>query len=338
MFENYFKFFGNHIFQRKEENLVRFYEDGSFSLYEGENLKLYSKDCKLIKSFCSPCLRFENGCIGIVSQQEDCIDIYVNGEFAYSFKLEYPHHRYQVSGNFLFLYDYNNHLDYYRITKQHAKKCQYSIIDHLKNKYDYRCYKGFKTAGDWLTIFFMGRDTDRYAFLISPQDTDVTYDNMTNFRGLIDSSYIIKTLNGSTLYNSKFEKILTSRKPEGIIPLGYGHVLYESALIAETETGLFVKEYEGEQAISEGGVSIFPYKFVKDDNKLFWHGGNFQFFKIEDKFLFVTYYDGKLYPIFIDEKIDEDLFLNKEIPTDYATRLSSMSYVYHICRIHSPVM
>lgn len=338
MLENYFKFFGNHIFQRKEENLVRFYEDGSFSLYEGENLKLYSKDCKLIKSFCCPCLRFENGCIGIVSQQEDCIDIYVNGEFAYSFKLEYPYHRYHLSGNFLFLYECNNLFDYYRITKQHAKKCQYSIVDHLKNKYDYRCYKGFKTAGDWLTIFFMGNDTNRHAFLINAQDTDATYDNMTNFRGLIDGSYIIETLNGSTLYNSKFEKILTSRKPEGIIPLGYGHVLYENALIAETETGIFVKEYEGERAVSEGGVSIFPYKFVKENDTLFWTGGNFTFFKVEDNWLFVTYYDGKLYPIFIDDKIDDNLLLDNDIPKDYATKLAMMSFVRETRRIYPPVL
>ena len=328
---NYFKFFGNHCFNDNEERRVKFYEDGSFSLYVGANLLLYSKDCVLVKTFEYTPLRFDNGCIAIEDAKQEKINVYHNGEFAYCFDIGIGNKILGNSGNFLLL-ETSKGKQFYRITPTNAKKFQYSFNEHRFHRFG-----GYKALGDWIYLSFSSNECN-FPYLINEDDVNVAPDGMIGFEPLKDGSYIIKTKTGDSLYNANHEKVLFSRKPKGILPLGPCHVLYESTLIADTCSGIFVKEYAGEEAVSPGDVFVFPYKFVKENDTLFWMGGNFTFFKVEDNWLFVTYYDGKLYPIFIDDKIDDNLLLDNNIPKDYATKLAMMSFVRETRRIYPPVL
>ena len=352
--KNYFEFFGNHTFNENEQreflfkydgapflfDLVKFYEDGSFSFYEGGKLLLYSNACELIKSFEYTDLRFDNGCIGIKHLKEGTVDIYFEGQLAYSLETGVQNlgsHDFSSVGNFLIVIT-STGTKCYRIASDKANEVQYSIEEYLRENYACDLIEGFVPLGNCFCVLFSAKDNLRHACLFNEHDKDISPKNMKNITPLLDGSCIIETSTECALYNSNMQKLLTSRKPKGISPLGYGHVLYEDVLIAETETGLFVKEYEGERAVSEGGVSIFPYKIVKDNVRLFWTGGVFQLFKVMDFCLFITFYDGKIYPIFIDEMLNDEILLDKKIPTDYATRLASMSFVRETRRIYPPVL
>lgn len=321
--KKYYDFFSKVHFGRLAD--ITFFNDGSFAVTHEGLLHIFDENCVLLKSYTDVFLCKSTG---VIIKIEDGV----------GFKAYYK-------GNEIASYKENSCLR----SVCHAHNNGFYLGVNCKGKYETIVFN-VKTNGDIMVQkvpYSITSNTrlmvDDYGNIVVSlpnknksfwynENEVVELDNVVGIKFLRNHRAIIFTPNGSNLvkYDTPSSlkspiTLLHSDSQSGIRAMKGGFtVIYQDALVADADNGMFICQYNKEKFVSPVCTKVKDYTIEYRDLNAFWVGGNFNIFEVNEEILFVNLYDGRFYPFFIDLNFLDEYINRETVDGVYELKLYQM--------------
>ena len=318
--KKYYEFFSKNRYSNSAD--ITFFKDGSFAIYNN-GLDIYDETCNLVATYNQNALLCKKSGVVVVIENGVGFKAYYKGEEIVSIK----------DTKFDINICHSHGYGFYLAKKNCCATSVYFIertgivkITNVPYCFYSKCSFTTDEYGNTVVVDSMKAKTTFFNF-----DQQVLLDNILKVKLLSNNRAIISTRNGSDLIIYEGlqslmnpQSILHSNNKSGIRNMdGDFTVVYQDALVADSNNGMFVEEYNCEKFVSPGGAKVSNYTIMYQDLRTFWPGGYFRVFEVDEEVMFVNFYDGRFYPFFID-LLFSDCILDANVDNVYSLKLCEM--------------
>ena len=317
---NYYEFFSKNRFS--DPSQITFFKDGGFAIncVRENALKVFDEECNLIETYSGKAILCASSGVVVVIEDGVGFKAYYKGKLIASDTVK-------------------------NIARKSCSPHNNGFYFHTDHKttyvYNISSNGSVNMAVLPIKVFDNYVETDDYGnTVITNSNTHESkcYNSLGNFllndvrriKFLPNHRAIISTSKGADLIN--YEKslidpisLLHSSNPHGIQAFKGGYtVIFEDALVANADNGLFISRFKDEKFVSSGKTKVKDYEIVYNDLSCFWTGGKFDIFEVDEEILFVAYYDERFFPFFIDLCFSDKNIRDADIEEVYELKLYQM--------------